>query len=47
MRTLAYRDLINQSVSELVTGCHHHSLLRPDMVMTTPRVDEARPPGTG
>jgi hypothetical protein len=30
MRTLTYRDLINQSVSELVTGCHHHWLLRPD-----------------
>jgi hypothetical protein len=23
MRTLTYRDLIHQSVSELVTGCHH------------------------
>jgi hypothetical protein len=23
MRTLAYRDLIDQSVSELVTDCHY------------------------
>ncbi len=46
MRTLTYRDLIDQSVSELLTVCHPLWLADADEVMTVLRVDEARLAGT-